>query len=570
MVLFSPITADIHSSGGPMFQRVIILLLLIITAATLAFAAPKATKNAPSPKEPPKPPIGRVVLEGKPLFTVQEKILSLTPEDRASLISARLARLARNPLFKAETITTIEGETTTDIATGEIIIMTVTEKDAEVTEKPRSDLAKEYAATIRAAIEETNYAYSIRSIVIGALYAILATAVLVALLIAITRLFPKLIARIQSYKGTRIRTIRFQSLDLLQEDRIVAFLITTARVFRMMLILILFYIYIPLVFSFFPWTRGFSAKLFQYFMLPLQKIWAAFASYLPNIFYIGIIIALTHFANKFCRFFFTQIEKKTIIIPGFFPEWADASFKIVRFLIIAFAAVVAFPYLPGAESPAFRGISVFLGVLFSLGSTSAVANVVAGVILTYMRAFKLSDRVKIADTVGDVVEKTLLVTRIRTIKNVDITIPNAMVLGSHIINYSSSAKDYGLILNTSVTIGYDEPWRKVHETLIEAAKATENILELPAPFVFQTSLDDFYVSYELNAYTEKPSIMAKIYSDLHQNIQEKFNEAGIEIMSPHYAQIRDGNRTTIPREYLPAGYEPEGIRIMRTEKDSPL
>jgi len=553
-----------------MFQRVIILLLLIITAATLAFAAPKATKNAPSPKEPPKPPIGRVVLEGKPLFTVQEKILSLTPEDRASLISARLARLARNPLFKAETITTIEGETTTDIATGEIIIMTVTEKDAEVTEKPRSDLAKEYAATIRAAIEETNYAYSIRSIVIGALYAILATAVLVALLIAITRLFPKLIARIQSYKGTRIRTIRFQSLDLLQEDRIVAFLITTARVFRMMLILILFYIYIPLVFSFFPWTRGFSAKLFQYFMLPLQKIWAAFASYLPNIFYIGIIIALTHFANKFCRFFFTQIEKKTIIIPGFFPEWADASFKIVRFLIIAFAAVVAFPYLPGAESPAFRGISVFLGVLFSLGSTSAVANVVAGVILTYMRAFKLSDRVKIADTVGDVVEKTLLVTRIRTIKNVDITIPNAMVLGSHIINYSSSAKDYGLILNTSVTIGYDEPWRKVHETLIEAAKATENILELPAPFVFQTSLDDFYVSYELNAYTEKPSIMAKIYSDLHQNIQEKFNEAGIEIMSPHYAQIRDGNRTTIPREYLPAGYEPEGIRIMRTEKDSPL
>ncbi|MDD2319899.1 MAG: mechanosensitive ion channel family protein [Geobacteraceae bacterium] len=553
-----------------MFQRVIILLLLIITAATLAFAAPKATKNAPSPKEPPKPPIGRVVLEGKPLFTVQEKILSLTPEDRASRISARLARLARNPLFKAETITTIEGETTTDIATGEIIIMTVTEKDAEVTEKPRSDLAKEYAATIRAAIEETNYAYSIRSIVIGALYAILATAVLVALLIAITRLFPKLIARIQSYKGTRIRTIRFQSLDLLQEDRIVAFLITTARVFRMMLILILFYIYIPLVFSFFPWTRGFSAKLFQYFMLPLQKIWAAFASYLPNIFYIGIIIALTHFANKFCRFFFTQIEKKTIIIPGFFPEWADASFKIVRFLIIAFAAVVAFPYLPGAESPAFRGISVFLGVLFSLGSTSAVANVVAGVILAYMRAFKLSDRVKIADTVGDVVEKTLLVTRIRTIKNVDITIPNAMVLGSHIINYSSSAKDYGLILNTSVTIGYDEPWRKVHETLIEAAKATENILELPAPFVFQTSLDDFYVSYELNAYTEKPSIMAKIYSDLHQNIQEKFNEAGIEIMSPHYAQIRDGNRTTIPREYLPAGYEPEGIRIMRTEKDSPL
>jgi small-conductance mechanosensitive channel len=301
--------------------------------------------------------------------------------------------------------------------------------------------------------------------------------------------------------------------------------------------------------------------------VPLEKVWTATSSYLPNLVFIAIIIVITHFVNKFWRFFFAQIEKKTIVIPGFYPEWADATFKIVRFLTIAFAAVVAFPYLPGSDSPAFKGISVFLGVLLSLGSTSAVANIVAGTILTFMRAFKLGDRVKIADTIGDVVEKTLLVTRIRTIKNVDITIPNSMVLGSHIINYSSSAKDYGLILHTSVTIGYDVPWRTVHELLIGAAKATENILEIPEPFVFQKSLDDFYVSYELNAYTEKPSIMAKIYSDLHQNIQEQFNGAGVEIMSPHYAQLRDGNRTTIPEGYLPKDYEPGGIRIMRTDRD---
>ncbi len=554
-----------------MFQRIITLLLLFITAGTLAFAAPKATKKTPPPvQEQPTLPVGKVILSGKPLFTVEEKILSLTPEDRASLISARLTRLARNPLFKTDTITTHEGETTTDISAGDLIIMTVTENDAKVAGKPRSELAREYAETIRAAVEKTNYEYSIRSIVIGALSALLATAVLVGLLLAITRLFPKLITKIQSLKGTKIRTIRFQSLELLQEDRIVAFLITVTKVFRVLTILVLLYIYVPLVFSFFPWTRGYSAKLFDYFLLPLQKIWTAFASYLPNIFYLAIVVTLTHFTIKFCRFLFTQVEKKTIIIPGFFPEWADASFKIVRFLIIAFAAVVAFPYLPGAESPAFRGISVFLGVLLSLGSTSAVANVVAGVILTYMRPFKLGDRVKISDTEGDVVEKTLLVTRVRTIKNVDITIPNAMVLGSHIVNYSSSAKDYGLILHTSVTIGYDVPWRTVHKLLIDSAKATENILELPEPFVFQKSLDDFYVSYELNAYTEKPSIMAKIYSDLHQNIQEKFNEAGVEIMSPHYAQIRDGNRVTIPGQYLPEGYEPESIRIMRTGKDTPL
>jgi small-conductance mechanosensitive channel len=178
--------------------------------------------------------------------------------------------------------------------------------------------------------------------------------------------------------------------------------------------------------------------------------------------------------------------------------------------------------------------------------------------------------VQIAETIGDITEKTLLVTRVRTIKNVDITIPNSMVLSSHVTNFSSSAREYGLILHTSVTIGYDAPWRTVHDLLIAAALATEHIMELPSPFVLQTNLNDFFVTYELNAFTDKPQRMATIYSDLHQNIQDKFNEAGVEIMSPHYSQIRDGNRTTIPDEYLPVDYEPPALRIShvrsRTEK----
>lgn len=186
---------------------------------------------------------------------------------------------------------------------------------------------------------------------------------------------------------------------------------------------------------------------------------------------------------------------------------------------------------------------------------------VSGVVITYMRPFRIGDRVKIADTTGDVVEKTLLVTRIRTTKNVDITIPNAMVLGSHIINFSSSANEKGLILHTTVTIGYDVPWNKVHELLISASNETEHILKEPKPFVLQTSLDDFYVSYELNAYTNEPGKMARIYSQLHSKIQDKFNEAGVEIMSPHYGAMRDGNQTTIPENYLPKTYEPPAFKI---------
>ena len=178
-----------------------------------------------------------------------------------------------------------------------------------------------------------------------------------------------------------------------------------------------------------------------------------------------------------------------------------------------------------------------------------------------MRPFQDGDRVKIADTVGDVVGRTLLVTRIRTIKNVDITIPNSMVLSSHLINFSSVAREHGLILHTSITIGYDAPWKTVHALMIAAAKATTHILEKPEPFVLQTSLDDFYVTYEINAYTDQANKQATIYAELHQNIQDKFNEGGVEIMSPHYANIRDGNQVTIPEQYLPKSYRAPGIRI---------
>jgi small-conductance mechanosensitive channel len=326
-------------------------------------------------------------------------------------------------------------------------------------------------------------------------------------------------------------------------------------------VLVLLYFYLPLVFSFFPWTRGLATTLFGYIVSPLKVVWLAFVSYLPNVFFIGVILFVTHYIIKFIRLIFTEIGKGTITFPGFYRDWAGPTYKIIRFLVIAFAIVVILPYLPGSGSDAFKGVSVFFGVLFSLGSASSIANIVAGVVLTYMRAFDVGDRVKIADTIGDVVEKTLLATRIRTIKNVDITIPNAMVLGSHIINFSSSAQNRGLILHTGVTIGYDVPWKKVHELLINVARSTQNILAEPAPFVLQTSLDDFYVSYELNAYTDKPNIMAKIYSELHQNIQDKFNEAGIEIMSPHYSAMRDGNMTTIPESYLPKSYQAPSFRI---------
>jgi small-conductance mechanosensitive channel len=285
------------------------------------------------------------------------------------------------------------------------------------------------------------------------------------------------------------------------------------------------------------------------------------ADYIPNLLVILVVATITRYGIKLAKFIFHELAVGNIAIPGFYPEWSDPTYKIVRFLLLVFGAIVIFPYIPGSRSPGFQGISVFLGLLLSLGSAGAVSNIIAGLLMTYTRAFEIGDRVRIADTTGDVVKRTLLATRIRTIKNEDVTVPNSLVLGSHIINYSAHANDTGLILHTTVTIGYDAPWRKVEELLTAAALSTTHVSNEPKPFVLQTALNDFYVSYEINAFTHKPNELADIYAGLHANIQDRFNEAGIEICSPHFAAVRDANRIAIPDRYVAESYVAPSFRL---------
>ncbi|OIO18350.1 MAG: hypothetical protein AUJ54_08255 [Ignavibacteria bacterium CG1_02_37_35] len=364
-----------------------------------------------------------------------------------------------------------------------------------------------------------------------------------------------------SWNGTKIRSIKIKTIEVLSAERTVDFLKLLTKVVRFGLLIIIIYSYITIAFSLFSFSKTWANTLLGYVLTPLKLVVYTFLNFLPNLFFIIVIVFVFNYLIKAVKFFFMEIDKGTLEFPGFHRDWAVPTYKIVRFMIIALEVVVIFPYLPGSNSPAFQGVSVFLGILFSFGSGSAISNMVAGIVLTYMRPFKIGDRVKIADTMGDIMEKTLLITRIRTIKNVDITIPNSMVLGAHIVNYSSSDKGVGLILNTTVTIGYDSPWRQIHELLISAAFETKFILKEPKPFVLQTSLDDFYVSYEINAYTKESNKMAIIYSELHSKIQDKFNEAGVEIMSPHYGAMRDGNQTAIPPDYLPKEYKAPSFRI---------
>jgi small-conductance mechanosensitive channel len=380
-----------------------------------------------------------------------------------------------------------------------------------------------------------------------------------------------LIENVPQWKGGFIQPFKFRTVVLFNENQIVDIFQKLLYGFQIFITLFILYIFIPISFSFFEFTSTWADTLFGYIFQPFKKMGLGIVQYLPNLFFIIAILIFTRFTNKLIQLFFGEIEKGHISFPNFQSEWAEPSFKIVRTLVNIFALILIFPYLPGSQSEAFKGVSMFVGILFSLGSTSVISNVVSGVVLTYTNAFRIGDRIKIGEIVGIVIEKNLLVTRVETTKKVIITFPNSLAMGNHVINYTTSAKTgEGLVLHTTVTLGYDVPWRKVHEVLIAAGQATTGVLSTPKPFVLQTALGDFNVSYELNCYTDQPESMSLIYSHLHQNIQDKCNEAGIEILSPNYIAARDGNQNTIPSEYLETGYEPPSFAVKFVKKMNDL
>ena len=530
-----------------------IALALSLITHTVAAQTPPAETPPPTPYP--------VTLGDQTLFTVLTPIGPISAQTRAANASARLKEVMEDESHKPEDIHTVEYPGATQIVSGDIPIATITDADADAHNTTRFLLTQLALRAIREAIPKVRAEYTPRSIALDALYAFLATLALILVLFLFRRLFPALYALIRRSRGTRIHSLKVQSVVILSEERIAESLLHFVRVVRFVLTALLLYFYIPLIFSFFPWTRAYGRILFGYILSPIRAGWLSLVRYIPSLLVIAVTAFFAWIIIRFARFVFRELGRGAIKWPGFYPEWALPTYKIVQLLLIAFAVVIAFPYLPGSNSPAFRGVSIFLGLLVSLGSSSAVANVVAGIVLTYTRAFRIGDIVQISDSLGKVTEKNLLATQIRTIKNVVVTIPNSLVLGSQVINFSQSSQDKPLILHKTVSIGYDSPWREIHTLLIAAASRTSGVLADPAPYVLQTSLDDSYASYQINAYTREPERMARIYSELHQNIQDQFNEAGIEIMSPIYTALRDGNSSALPPNYRPAEYQRDTFRI---------
>ncbi len=496
------------------------------------------------------------------LFVIHGKLGSFSAHDRALAVSERIKKLPGGTLFSDSTLKIVAAETTVDVMHGETIIVSISENDARRNNMTKEELAENYRMIISDAVLIYKHETNILTLAKEIGLATIVLTIFGVLLYYCGKLFKWTGRKITEQEGKKIAGVKIKNAMLFDAKRQISAILWLNTLLKWFIIILLTYATLPLVFSFFPWTQNFAETLYGYILNPLQKIVHSIWHYLPNLFTIVILFLVFRYAIKGLHFLKTEIESGKVHLSGFYPDWANPTFQILRIILYAFMFVLIFPYIPGSDSPVFQGVSVFLGFLFTFGSAGSLSNIIAGTVLTYMRLFKIGDRVKIGDVVGDVVEKSMLVTRVRTIKNEIVSIPNSTIMSSHTINYNYETEmGQGLILNTKVTVGYEIPWPKTHQVLLEAANRTNLLLKDPKPFVLQTSLDDFYVSYQINAYTKEPNKQADIYSELHRNIQDCCNEAGIELLSPHYKAVRDGNQIAIPDNYLTKDYQTPGLNI---------
>lgn len=546
-----------HSTGRRL--RAWFILSMAIVLLMMALVPVAAQESSPAGNQVDGYP---VVLDANTLFLVKQGIPGVaSAEERAKIINNRLIQVANNDAIAPNAIRVEEVGSESVILAGDTLLFTVRDID-RLADLSRPATAARNVQIVQSAVTQYRHDHSIQKTTEGILFAVLSTTALIGFLVLLQWLISRLLTRIRAARRANVLDFRIQNFQIFGSDATSYLLSGCVRLLRLVLVIGAFYLYIPFVLSQFPATQAIGKSIFKDIAYRVNQSVTAGVQYLPNLVVIIIIAIFTHYVIQFAKLVITELGRGDAY-TWFYPEWIRPTQRLVTMLIVAIACIVAAPYLPGFNSPAFQGISLFLGALFTLGSSSAVANAIAGIILIYTRAFQNGDVIRIGETIGEVLEKSLFVTRLLTFKKEVITIPNASVLNSNVVNFNAVSRESKthLVLHTTITLGYDLSWRKVHEVLIEAAKATLGIVSDPYPFVLQTALNDYNVSYELNAYCDRPELMPAIYSELHQNIQDYCNQAGIEILSPAYSSIRDGNHSTIPSDYLPADYTPPTFQI---------
>ena len=489
-----------------------------------------------------------LIIDGDTLLVLYTRRGGILPEARVEDIREKIMEEGKRMTLFTDSIYIFDGEFTTDIMIGEELVMSVTDNDGLWQNKTRQELAAEYRTIIEAKIEQLHAQYGLKRKLMGVVYVLGAMLALGLLIWATNLCYRRWRYRLLRMLLRRTRPLTIKDYEVLNLHRQGILFLTGFNVLRYLIIFLLLFIFVPMFFVAFPETKSFTFTIFGYVWNPFVNILKSVVSFLPKFFQIVVIVFCFRYLVKGLHYLMNEIGSGRLKITGFYADWAQPTYLILRVLCYSFMIVMIWPLLPSSESEVFQGVSVFIGIIVSLGSSSIIGNVMAGMVMTYMRPFHVGDFIKYGDMEGFVIEKSVLVTRIRTRKNDVITIPNSNLMTSQTTNYTFSAHNYGVIVHTKVTIGYDMQWQQIRDLLLAAAAKTSHLQKKPEPFVRITALDDFYVEYEINAYTRKSDLLGDIYSELHQNILDSFHSNGVEIMSPHIFAHRSDLPVQIPEK----------------------
>lgn len=517
------------------------------TPAAAASAPPSLTTLAPGPS-PTQPP-GRIVVLNREIITLRGSLFGISAVARASEGEERIRRaLRRGEDLKVKTTTVAEGVL---VSLGDALMFAVTPDDStERTLAGAEASASAAAVMLQRVIDESRESRNLKSLLLSALVTIGAAAVALALMWVLRKVRRRIQSWLTSQTMAAAERLKIGGVDLVRREGVLRFEQWLLSVVFWSLALLLVYEWLSIALAQFPFTRPWGEQLNGFLFGMLSRFVLAIARSIPDLLAAALIFWLAWVLTRVLRSFFAKVSRGQVHLSWLGADVAGITSKLCIGAVWLFALAMAYPYLPGSDTEAFKGLSVLIGLMLSLGASNLVGQLASGLILTYTRTFHAGEYVRVADHEGTVTNLGAFTTRIRTGMGEELTISNSQVLAAVTRNYSRAVKGKGFIVDTTVTIGYDTPWRQVNAMLVEAARRTPGVLSDPPPHVFQVALSDFYPEYRLvcQAVPDQPRPRAEVMSLLHANVQDVFNEHGVQIMSPHY-RGDPPHAKIVPREH---------------------
>ena len=535
-----------------------------VVAAALAICAPRLSAQGQPAAGPDLSQIVSSATVGepfvlkynnRPITVLRATILSRSAADRAAAAVGNIERAVREGVRGPVTTRTLQDVTIVSIGSRDIFAILPQDLD-QLTGETRESKAAEAVPRLEQAITEAIELRTPRLLLKGAALALLATVLFGLLFVLAWRTYRTLAVRLPSGAERKLHQLAAGNVALIKASHASDLLRFAVRIAFVIVSLTLTYMWLTFTLRRFPYTRPWGESLRAFLIERLTSMGLLIASAIPNLFTVLLIVLLTRFAVKLAHAFFDSVREGRLDLPYVHPETALPTRRIVTTLFCLLGLVVAYPYLPGSGSDAFKGLSVFVGLVLSLGSSGVVNQLMSGLTLTYSRAMRPGDFVRIGEIEGTITQLGGLSTKIKTPRGEEVTIPNAVVMGQVTTNFSRFAETDGVYTATSLTIGYDTPWRQVHALLLLAAERTPGIRSQPKPAVRQTALQDFYVQYTLLVSLEQPHLRAPTLDALHGNIQDAFNEYGVQIMSPNYEADPEGPKVVPPEQWYAAPAKP--------------